>query len=120
MMCKDCVHFGICTKGFPWADEKGGGWCESFKDKSRYIELPCKVGQMVFFCDEVYDEDGKEKFAISAGEVVSFSLQKEGLWAYCRYKSGLSYWHFVENYFGKTVFFTREEAEKALAERSVK
>lgn len=28
--CKNCIHFSICKKGFPWADGKGGGWCEDF------------------------------------------------------------------------------------------
>ncbi len=28
--CKDCIHFSICEKGFPFADGKGGGWCEDF------------------------------------------------------------------------------------------
>lgn len=28
--CEECVHFGICKKGFPFADGKGGGWCEDF------------------------------------------------------------------------------------------
>lgn len=28
--CKECIHFGICKKGFPWADGKGGGWCKDF------------------------------------------------------------------------------------------
>lgn len=37
--CKDCVHFGICKKGFPWADGKGGGWCEDFKNKANVIEV---------------------------------------------------------------------------------
>lgn len=43
--CKDCICFGICKRGFPWADGKGGGWCEDFKDKSTFIEVPCKIGQ---------------------------------------------------------------------------
>lgn len=81
------------------------------------IVLPCKVGQMVFFYTCVCDEIGKEKFDILEGEVISFSIQKEGLWAYCCYKCGLTYWHLVENDFCKTVFLTREEAEKAV-ERS--
>ena len=53
---------------------------------------------------------------IEVGEVVSFSLQKEGLWAYCRYESGLTYWHLVADYFSKTVFLTKEEAEEKLKE----
>lgn len=82
------------------------------------IVPPCKVGQTVFFYTCVCGEVGKEKFDILEGEVISFSLQREGLWAYCRYKCGLTYWHLVEKDFGKEVFLTREEAEKALAERS--
>ena len=41
--CKNCIHFGICKKGFPWSDGKGGGWCEDFKDKANFIEVvKCK------------------------------------------------------------------------------
>lgn len=78
------------------------------------IVLPCKVGQTVFFYICVFDKEGEEKFYILEGELISFSLQKEGLWAYCRYKCGLTYWHLVEQDFGKTVFLTHEVAEKAL------
>ena len=92
--------------------------CPIFKDKSLYIELPCKVGQTIFFYTCVCDKEGEEKFDTLEGEVISFSIQKEGLWAYCCYKCGLTYWHLVEQDFGKTVFLTQEEAEKALAERS--
>jgi hypothetical protein len=82
------------------------------------IVPPCKVGHKVFYFFETCDEQGKEKTRISEGVVVSFSLQEEGLWAYVRYKSGLTYWHIVDKDFGKTVFLTREEAETALKERS--
>lgn len=81
---------------------------------------PVKVGDTVFFVDVICDKIGEEKIGMEIGEVVSFSIQKEGLWAYCRYESGLTYWHFVEEHFNKKVFLTREEAEKALAERSEK
>jgi hypothetical protein len=84
------------------------------------IVPPCKVGNKAFYFFETCDEQGKEKTRISEGVVVSFSLQEEGLWAYVRYKSGLTYWHIVDKDFGKTVFLTREEAEKALAEREGK
>lgn len=78
------------------------------------IVPPCKVGQTIFFYTCVCDKEGEEKFDILEGEVISFSLPKEGLWGYCRYKCGLTYWHLVEKDFGKTVFLTREEAEQAL------
>lgn len=76
MTCKDCIHFGICRKGFPWADGKGGGWCEDFKNKSDYAEVKHgynktsmhPVDEFVcskcgFICTDymetVYDEDGE-------------------------------------------------------------
>lgn len=44
MTCKDCVHYEVCE-----ALEKNGisriypSLCGCFKDKSKFIELPCKV-----------------------------------------------------------------------------
>lgn len=119
MTCKDCVFYKACRAHGVLYNEKVETKvmrCPLFKDKSRYIELPCKVGQTIFFYTCVCDEIGKEKFDILEGEVISFSIQKEGLWAYCRYKCGLTYWHLVVKDFGKTVFLTREEAEQALKE----
>lgn len=37
--CKNCIHFGICKKGFPWSDGKGDGWCEDFKNKANFVEV---------------------------------------------------------------------------------
>ena len=78
------------------------------------IVPPLKVSDRVFFVHEMCDKNGKEYLDISAGEVVSISIQPEGLWAYCRYFDGLTYWHKLYEDFGKTVFLTKEEAEKAL------
>ncbi len=77
------------------------------------IVPPCKVGDKVFYVNEMCDENAEEYLGISVGEVVSFSMQKEGLWVYCRYEDGLTYWHLVEE-FGKELFLTKEEAEQAL------
>lgn len=57
MSCKECIHFGICKRGFPWADGGGGGWCEDFKNKARLIEVPCNVGDKVYVLrDNTYQE----------------------------------------------------------------
>jgi hypothetical protein len=82
------------------------------------IVPPCKVGDTVFFATCVDDGESEEKYDTLEGECISFSLQNQGLLAYCRYKCGLTYWHLVEQDFGKTVFLTREEAEKALERRN--
>lgn len=117
MTCKDCIHYDVCvivehqtSDDEDYLTEFG---CSDFKSKSRYIELPCAVGDTVFWVTKSCDENGRENSAIHEGTIISFSLQNDGLWFYCRYKYGLTFWHKIE-YFGKTVFLTKEEAEKAL------
>ena len=64
MTCKDCIHYDMCsgvtptdldsdvfdycregrTDEIPDIEER----CSSFKDRNRFIELPCKVEQMVY------------------------------------------------------------------------
>lgn len=60
--CKDCIHYDICLGAF-------GDWlpkiCDSFKDKSRFIELPCSVGDYGVWKDRewyvnVIEWDGEE------------------------------------------------------------
>lgn len=50
MTCKDCIHYGLCeTKGNAEIFVRGiENICGYFKDKSKYIELPCKVGDKVY------------------------------------------------------------------------
>lgn len=48
MTCKDCVHSDVCKyKGLPVIAEQ----CVDFKDKSKYIELPCKIGDKVYIIE---------------------------------------------------------------------
>lgn len=113
MTCQDCVHYEVCEVTYPDLDlpfvnlEK----CRLFKDKSKFIELPCEVGDTVYvicgFVSEykvqqiIYDgiflwaDLLNEKYAIpdnTATRCISFDL-------------------------GKTIFLTKEEAEQALKGR---
>lgn len=38
--CKDCIHYDICLGAFGCCIYKT---CDSFKDKSKFIELPCPI-----------------------------------------------------------------------------
>lgn len=115
MNCQDCIHYDVCQHSrsagehFEINVEKFG--CKLFKDKSRYIELPCKVGADIFY-PAIYSDVGKY---IHVGKVVSFSVDSVVCF-YARYDDGLTYWHKVAD-IGKIVFLTCEEAEKALKER---
>lgn len=58
MTCKDCLHNDVCCRlikpsEFIEINEQADD-CNLFKDKSRFIELPCRVGSMT-----VKREDGE-------------------------------------------------------------
>ena len=75
------------------------------------IVPPCKVGTEIF---GVFDNDDEQRKEIYVGNILCYSLDENSLlWAKMRYENGLTYWHTIDD-FGKTVFSTKEEAEKAL------
>jgi hypothetical protein len=78
--------------------------CQRFKDRSRFVELPCKVG------DIVYGVNGHPDYGY---EIVA--LQTKDVALICR-GGDLSYSKRL-NSFGKSVFLTKEQAEQALKER---
>lgn len=50
MTCKDCLSFEACELKsamrihLPTIANLNADYCKAFKDKSRFVELPCKVG----------------------------------------------------------------------------
>ena len=54
---------------------------------------------------------------VCEGTLISYSIQRDGTWFYCHYSNGMNMWHKIED-FGKTIFLSKEQATKALAERS--
>ena len=54
--CKGCVHYDVCyelTYHEPNGEIVGREVCNNFKDKSRFVELPCKVGDVLWICGSV-------------------------------------------------------------------
>lgn len=110
MTCKDCIHYEVCYENSDGMDmyalmqsKKVETFCKHFKDKSRYIELSCKVGDKVYRPSKYL---GVVQFVI-----ISFEM----------YQSEMFFTDDSENIIylpdiGKTVFLTREEAEKKLEE----
>lgn len=84
-------------------------------DNKTLVEFPCKVGTEIF---GLFDNDDEQKKEIYEGKVLCYSLDENNLlWARMRYKNGLTYWHTIDD-FGKTVFLTKEEAERELEKRN--
>ncbi len=122
--CKDCVHFKICVEFLnsqqcitdDCSKCKGkstcGGInnCYDFKDKSKIIELPCKVG------DKLYDIAlGKTAELTVIGINMCWNQNYKHITVHTHnYRSATLSWELKD--FGKTIFLTNEEAEKALKE----
>lgn len=113
--CKDCLHFKACmivSEANEYDEEIGKGVderCKAFTDKSRFVELPCRVGDTVY--------------VLMFGRVISFIVEKITLDSvedkpYMKLHHGTRLvWVTELDEIGETVFLTREEAEAALAER---
>ena len=93
--CKDCMHEKVCDYYAGDLNEEGAEKCVCFKDRTRFVELPCKVG------DTVYQTDGIRIYENKIERII-FATNNIG---------------FGETSIGKSIFLTREEAEKALKER---
>jgi hypothetical protein len=99
------------------------GDCEFCADKiadhllsNGVIVSPCKVGQTVFIIDE--GDEGSDPYVLDVA-ITAYGYDISGFWATLNLPLGLKMSaHFGERMFGKTVFLAKEEAEKALAERS--
>lgn len=123
--CADCIHYELCL---PNSQAYGSKLkpCGKYKDKSRFIELPCAVGDTLWVvwsytksCPKGvypvkayalrYDEKKNNMRVCVRGE---FKMDKYDGYYYHSYRGTFS-WENVD----KTVFLTKEEAEQAISER---
>ena len=91
---------------------------EADKD-GRCVVLPCKVGDTVYMIERIFDIDNGVCDEICARKIIGHggnNLNK--LWLIG--SGGIYNVYIFVSEFGKTVFLTREEAEKALEEREGK
>lgn len=114
MTCKDCIHYEVCleeakSKNESLNDFDSEGievFCRFSKPKSRYIELPCAVGDTVWaLFAHIILELNVVRIAIEPIKEIGISFYCSGGYV------------FDLRHIGKDIFLTKEEAEKAL-ERS--
>jgi len=104
--CKDCIHWKACKAlQHTWEKIEGTHYpliaekCKIFKDRSKFIELPCKLGDKVFY----FDTAGR----IYEQTIFQFIYGGTGL----KLDSDVM---FDSELIGKRFFLRREEAEQAL------
>ena len=107
--CKDCVHNNICNIKQRYNHPKYAlqhieKYCEHFKDRSRFVDLPCKVGDMVY-CLTL-----PKKRRVTRITVTQYGLRI----------TVNDMFSFDMSQIGKTVFLTEEEFEYALKLKQLK
>lgn len=105
MTCYECINCDKCPTGLACS---ANPTCVMFKPKSRFVELPCEVGQTVYFLDAICGTDAHCTNNCCCIDCTYAELQV------CKIDFDLSMYKEI----GKTVFLSREEAENALSERS--
>lgn len=125
MTCENCIHYDLCNalemNGLSKVHPKQ---CGFFNEKSRYIELPCTVGQTVYV---IYGEKvipGTVRLIrpfISKDSLVfkgNIICQLDGFIEGTKEEAEL-YVVFITPYgIERVAYLSKEEAEKALAKRS--
>ena len=111
--CKDCLHVEVCREYVMGLAAARGveldvteieqvlvsDDCDNFKDRSRFVELPCNLGDEVFY----FDTAGR----IYTSKITQFIHGSTVLLL----DSDVM---FNSNLVGKRFFFSREAAEQAL------
>lgn len=121
--CKECVHADMCrfyteelakTKRITLGEDifeyfSTGDVCEHFKDRSRFVELPCKDGEYVYVIEPLCDSMAFH--TIKHRKIKHIEPQ-----ARIQFSGGGWILNFLSA-FNQYVFRTYEEAEQALKER---
>ena len=125
--CTDCVHYELCLHQEKFLIEHnrkdlirryGFGLsepeiCCNFRDRSRFVELPCRVGDKVYF----------NNVHLRYARVIAIYIDASGgmfdLDITTNIATATGYEHFINKDYtfediGKRLFLTREAAEQAL------
>ena len=124
--CRDCLHWEVCDeyRGAFWGHKAqyrsprvnaSADSCIFYKDRSRFVELPCKVGDTVYF----------DNMHIQSARVLAIYIDAEGgmldleITAYS--DNAVGFEKFINKDYkfediGKHLFLKKEEAEQVLKE----
>jgi hypothetical protein len=123
MTCKDCYHYEKCYfDALKESHLTGNDYreivcidnqiiCKFFKDKSLIIELPCKVGDKVYYLS--IKSAIPLTYKIVEGEVLNYNINRYGI---CGVKIKQLNSDYIFGISIDKIFLTKEEAETKLKE----
>ena len=108
--CKDCINCDVCLNidRLILFDKNQPAHCKAFKDKSLFVELPVKLGQICYALHPYKNE-------VEECRVSSLTQKADGSWK-IRVTHNHSVFEIRADEIGKRVFLTKEEAERKLRE----
>ena len=101
--CKKCIHYAVCADFYDDEIERTAP-CYFFKYRSRFVELPVKPGEKVFYFDtagRIYESTVTQLVYGATGFLIDSDVM------------------FNSNLIGERFFLTREAAEQALKEHEI-
>lgn len=115
MNCKDCINSDVCNCFDDGVTETiamnlDGEECKLFKDKSKFVELPCRVGDVIYKVSRGCETNCSLEFECPNCKV-PYEIYK------CEATQEILYW-MVFNYdvYDTWYFVTKAEAEAKLKE----
>ena len=129
--CKECYHYEVCRMHYQQKceltyetekevrramleAEKGSPICDHFKDRSRFVELPCKLGDTLY---TIVTGNRIREWIVVDISFFSYSVVKIVITADSKDNNGTDHMRFGKHYLNHSVFLSREAAEQALKER---
>lgn len=115
--CKEnCLHYEACKATYEelTGDSGTGGnaeYCKYFQDRSKFIELPCKVGDTVY----LISKSGKIVIGRIAKIIVEIDTSTSDFLLYVHFGKALGQFWLSET---SNLYLTKEQAKQALKERN--
>lgn len=108
---REHLNYEMANKFCPFDDYKcHSEYIADYLLENGVVALPCKVGDVVYATPlSDYELDDITKMTV---EFTVIGLHRS--WVSCVWQKNSAHFQFLFNSFGKTVFLTREEAERAL------
>ena len=110
--CKECIHCAVCD--FDDDEIEYTALCSFFKDRSLFVELPCKVGDTLY---TIVTGNRIREWIVADISFFSYSVVKIVITADSKDNNGTDHMRFGKHYLNHSVFLSREAAEQALKER---
>lgn len=109
--CKDCVSYDACLCFCTERVLLNRGICDLFKDRSRFVEFPCAIGDTIFRVADFLSKTDPIKYRVSGLTVKKDKTIKIKL------SDNIGVFEITKADIGKSFFLTYEDAKSELDRR---